>query len=254
VLRRLRCDGIALVKIDDLLGETETWGLAAERARDFIQSDEVKRQTAKYIDDPSSSGKQYIVRQWPERPTLSVGDPWLALGLAPCLLDTVNSYLGLWSKLNYVDLWYTIPCAKPREAVASQRWHRDPEDERMVKVFLYLSDVVAEAGPLEYVRSSARGRYESLWPNPNLGTASYPPAEELERRVATEDRVLATSPAGTLVFCDTHGFHRGGLATTRPRVMATWAYLTPASIFARRFDIASSDHDSLSEPAAFALR
>jgi hypothetical protein len=37
---------------------------------------------------------------------------------------------------------------------------------------------------------------------------------------------------------DTFGFHRGGLATERERVLATWVYVSPASIFARRFEAA----------------
>jgi hypothetical protein len=39
-----------------------------------------------------------------------------------------------------------------------------------------------------------------------------------------------TGPAGTLVFCNTSGFHRGGFSTTAPRVLATATYSSPASL------------------------
>jgi len=250
VVEDLRRDGFALAEVRELV--PDLWPEAAEAGRAFIGSEAVRRGIEAYRPG-ESRGKGYIVKQWESRPSLPAGDPWLRLGLAPALLDTVNSYLGLWSKLNYVDLWYTIPSPVERQAQASQRWHRDPEDERLVKVFLYLSDVGAGAGPLEYVRGShGGGRWSGLWSNPDPGTASYPPEGELESRIPAGDRVLATGPAGTLVFCDTYGFHRGGLATEQARVLATWAYVTPASIFARRFDVESST--GMGEAAEFAVR
>src|ERR1700691_1946914 len=55
-------------------------------------------------------------------------DPLLQLALSTELLDTVNSYLGLNSRLNQINFWYTIPLEKPdRIRIASQNWHRDPE-------------------------------------------------------------------------------------------------------------------------------
>jgi hypothetical protein len=248
VVEDLRRDGVALADVHELL--PDLWPEAAEAGRAFAASERVRRGIASYRPE-AGSGKDYIVKLHEPRPCLPAGDIWLRLGLSPALLDTVNAYLGLWSKLNYVDAWYTIPSPVERRAKASQRWHRDPEDERLVKVFLYLSDVGAGAGPLEYVRGShGRGRWAGLYPNPDPGTASYPPEGELEARIPAADRVLATGPAGTLVFCDTYGFHRGGLATEQARVLATWAYVTPASIFARRFGVTGSMD---SEAAEFAV-
>ena len=39
-----------------------------------------------------------------------------------------------------------------------------------------------------------------------------------------------TGQRGTLIFCNTSGFHRGGYATGKPRVLATWTYSSPASL------------------------
>ena len=94
--------------------------------------------------------------------------------------------------------------------MASQEWHRDPEDQHVVKVFLYFSEVDEDAGPFEYVQHSAEGfEYGSLWP---WGESErYPPTEELEAAIPASERVRATGPVGTLVICDTSGFHRGRL-------------------------------------------
>jgi len=257
VVECLRRDGLACVQAGDLLPETSLWPAAAAAGRAFTDSEHVRRGVAAYQPEGGQArGKDYIVRLWESRPSLLLDDPWLRMGLSPALLDIVNSYLGLWSKLNYVDLWYTIPSPVSRQAVASQRWHRDPEDQRLVKVFLYLSDVDLGAGPLEYVRGShSAGRHARLWPNPDPGTASYPPDGEVAAKIPAEDLAVCTGTAGTLVFCDTHGLHRGGLATEQARVLANWAYVTPASIFARRFDVSWPVGSSgLDAAAEFALR
>ena len=252
VVDGLRRDGFARIGVGELLAGSGLWEAAEAAGREFVQSERVRHGIESY-QVGKAGGKNYLVRLWDSKPSLALDETWLRIGLAPALLDTVNSYLGLWSKLNYVDAWYTIPSPVARQAVASQRWHRDPEDQRLVKVFLYLSDVDEGAGPLEYVRGShGLGPHARLWPNPDPGTASYPPEGEVEARIPAEDRVAGTGPAGTLIFCDTYGLHRGGLATERPRVLANWAYVTPASIFARRFEV--PDPGRLDGAAGFALR
>ena len=92
----------------------------------------------------------------------------------PRLLDVANAYLGMWSKLEYVDVWYTPP-ARGGERVSSQRWHRDFNDRHLLKAFIYLVDVDEEAGPFEYVpRSAPGGELDHLWPWQPLGTTTRP--------------------------------------------------------------------------------
>ena len=84
----------------------------------------------------------------------------------------------MWSKLEYIDLWYSPPAAERLERVASQQWHRDFNDRHLLKAFLYLVDVDAGAGPFEYVPGSAgSGPYASEWPWRPLGT-TYPGEED----------------------------------------------------------------------------
>jgi hypothetical protein len=126
--------------------------------------------------------------------------------------------------LYYVDNWFTIPYPTASERTLSQRWHRDPEDEHVVKVFVYFSDVDEEAGPFEYVRDSTTGsRYGELW-SWELKDR-YPPPGELEALIDRADQLTLTGPAGRMIFCDTSGFHRGGFARTKPRVLATFTYI-----------------------------
>ncbi len=121
-----------------------------------------------------------------------------------------------------------MPAAKDR--VSSQHWHRDFQDRNLVKAFLYLVDVDEGAGPFEYVPGSVgSGPYAAEWEWRPLGT-TYPGDDEVAERIPDSAVKTFTGSKGSLIFCNTSGFHRGGFATERPRVLATATYLSPASL------------------------
>lgn len=255
-LAALRRDGIAVLPFHDLLDEKLLREALAE-IKGFGRSAEAKAQACG--DGPVRKGDLIISRygrigdKKRPSPTLPLDNVWIRIGSSELLLDIANSYRERFLRLYYVDNWFTVPFPEADERVASQRWHRDPEDEHVVKVFLYLSDVDAGAGPFEYIRSSATGgRYGDLWP---WGQARrYPPADSLTNRVAKEDCLTVTGPAGTLIVCDTGGFHRGGFARMKPRVLACWTYVGPdASKSKRQYTIADESLDHLAPQARFAL-
>ena len=93
----------------------------------------------------------YLVRRFEGDREAMRRSPWLELAASPRLLDVVNAYHRHWAKVQYVDLWYTAVSDAEGERIASQRWHRDNNDQYLVKAFLYMSDVDAGAGPFEYV-------------------------------------------------------------------------------------------------------
>ena len=161
----------------------------------------------------------------------------------------------MWSKLEYVDVWYSVPQPAAAERISSQRWHRDYNDKHLLKVFLYLVDVDEQMGPFQFVAGSQPGgAYEEAWGWQPLGQ-HYPTEAELEARVPREAVQTFTGPAGTLVFCNTAGFHRGGFSTTNPRVLATATYSSPASLASltvRSYEY-SGALGELDEPTRFAV-
>jgi len=257
VVDRLSTDGIAVLPAGELPALASTWPELRAAGRAFAGSARVAREVERYrrtAGDGGAGSESYLVQRQRSGGVLQPDDPLLRFGLDPAVLDTVNVYLGLWSRLIYADVWYTIPSAVDRAPVASQRWHRDPEDAQLVKVFLYCEDVDRDGGPFEYVRGSARGPHRELWPNPDPFSASYPPPGAVEERIPAADRLCCTGPAGTLIFCDTHGLHRGGQAYLHPRILATWVFVPPASPFDRRYAVeAHRSAAAGSDAARFAL-
>jgi phytanoyl-CoA dioxygenase PhyH len=231
ILQRLRKDGYAVVPFAELLPDTSVWSELETEAARFAAETEAGLATESEGGESElrrREGKEFLVRKYAYGVELGLDDPWLGLGYNRRLLDIANSYLGMWSKLEYVDLWYTPPIAG-YERKSSQRWHRDFNDRHLLKAFLYLVDVDEDTGPFEYVRGSAPGGdLESLWPWRPLGD-NYPPQDDLAQKTA-ERTVSFTAPKGTIIFCNTSGFHRGGFAKSKPRVLATLTYSSPASL------------------------
>ncbi len=257
ILERLRSDGFATIPFAELAGDARWQELSAAGDAFVAETEAGLRREAAGEEGGlrRTAAKDFVVRKNAWGVDLSGDDPWLRAALDPTLLELANAYLGLESKLEYVDLWYTPPTAV-EDRRASQRWHRDFNDRLLLKAFLYLVDVDEEAGPFEYVpKSFPGGPLGDLWPWAPGGKEAYPPAEEFERRLADARIETFTAPRGTLVLCNTAGFHRGGFARSKPRALATWTYASPAALKAlsERNYTFTGDAAALSPAARFAV-
>ncbi len=261
VCRDLMRVGIAFIAASSIGIDPEAWSQLASDVDDFAGSERVKNRIEQFqreVGHRRMGGDDYMVKMFPEGPTFSLKHPLVRIGVSAPILNVVNSYMGLWTKLIYTDVWHTIP-ANPGERIGSQNWHRDPEDRQVMKVYLYFNEVDDTAGPMEYVPNSAPGQlYGGVYRwTPHARQHRYPPESEFNRKFAGVERLRCTGSPGTLIFCDTDGFHRGGIATARPRILATWTFVTPASIgitSRRRFTLSpTDDYSDLSPAARFAL-
>ena len=231
IVSELGTDGYSLLTFAELFPESESWK-EIESQSDQFASDTQSALAGDREGLRVRAGKEFVVRLHSYDVELGLEDPWFRACASHRMLDLANTYLGLWSKLEYVDMWYSVPQPEEAARIASQRWHRDFNDKHLLKAFVYLVDVDEGTGPFQYVPGSAPGgRYGDAWPWRPLGE-NYPPEEELERRIPEDAVKTFTGPKGTLLFCNTAGFHRGGFATTAPRVLATATYSSPASLAA----------------------
>ena len=174
----------------------------------------------------SRTKKLFLKHYWDITPQLDLNNPFIAIIINKRIVDIANSYMEMWTKLKYYTLIETTPVGG-EDAVQSQRWHRDPEEKRMCKMFIYLTDVDEESGPFIYTPQSVYGKkYGHLFPQrPPEGI--YPPEEAVSRAIPKEDVRVFTGKAGTVLFCDTTGIHRGGYARSKPRLMFTAFFSAP---------------------------
>ena len=257
VLERLREEGYASLPLSELAPDTGVCqDLEADAAR-FVAETEAGLANEREGGESAlrrRAGKEFLVRKYSWGVELGFDDPWVRLGTNPRLLDLANAYLEMWSKLEYVDVWYTPP-AGADDRRSSQRWHRDFNDRHLLKAFIYLVDVDEETGPFEYVpRSAPGGELDRLWPWKPLGD-NYPPEDEFAKQLDGRS-VTFTAPKGTIIFCNTSGFHRGGFATGKPRALATLTWDSPASLKAlseRNYVFVPSNGVTLSDTQRYAL-
>jgi hypothetical protein len=257
IVEELREQGYAVVPLSELVPDPETWAELDAEATRFIT--ETEGELAREREGGDSAlrrrpGKEFVVRKYAYDVQLGLDDPWLRLGLNKRLLDISNTYLGMWTKLEYIDVWYT-PAANESERKSSQRWHRDFNDRHLLKAFLYLVDVDEETGPFEYVPRSAPGNeLDHLWPWRPLGE-NYPPDDELAAKIEGKS-VSFVAPKGTVILCNTSGFHRGGFASGKPRTLATVTYSSPASLASlteRNYEFGSDAANGLGPEQRYAL-
>lgn len=160
----------------------------------------------------------------------------LRLALEPDVVRVLSDYMGVVPVVSYIGLQYspnqvTIPGT-------SQFFHFDGHDVRTVKMFVNVSDMAEDNGPLTVMMAHASERLaraisyrktEATKRIPDDVALSYVDRDR-ETRVLTGDR-------GSVHLVDTDRcFHYGSRAASRPRVLLEVQYHSPfAFILPRRF-------------------
>lgn len=141
--------------------------------------------------------------------------------LVPQLEERV---LGCHGLVNQVNLIRSLPDAAA--AASSWLWHYDDNPDEAFKVLVYLTDVAADGGAFEYLRSPATGRVvkvssSRLAPDRRVAQrwpGSRVPADEIERqRLRGFVPHRAVGPAGTAIVFDNNCVHRATVPAGRHR-------------------------------------
>jgi len=246
----LRAHGIAVTSFTDLFegSDLERLIVLCKREWQRWQNDEEDFRTnilAQKKGGKKGSVKEFIVPLYGggwTMPVLDLSNPFIAYALSDAVLRPIAAYLEVLPRFNSFALHATEVVAPGEIPQYSQRWHRDPEDRRMVKTFLYLNDVLDEgAGPFTYVRGSHDGgKWRGVFPqDPPSGV--YPPEGAVESVIPSSDVMVCTGARGTLIFADTTGLHRGGLSTRDRRFMFSAGYVTDASEHPPKFKKGKQD-------------
>lgn len=115
------------------------------------------------------------------------------------ILDAVGHHLGCKPTIGYMAAWWSYPTGlAPQHA---ENFHRDVDDWRFVKLFVYLTEVSSKSGPHKYVvGSSSDPRFTKIG---RYGDA------EIEAAFAPDKIVEMTATAGEAFLEDTYGLHKG---------------------------------------------
>jgi Phytanoyl-CoA dioxygenase (PhyH) len=229
VLEDLKRNGAAITSVDALFGAGGLWDELRAYADGLEASQAAEIEEARRGADEEGPGKSYLMSLLPNGPiTVTPENEILArFALQEPLLSVANAYYGLYVRLRTFDVWHTFSSTRP--ARDSQLWHRDPaNDEHLLKVFVYLSDVDDGAGPFLYAAGThPEGDMKTNPASTRVKGADRTTDEEMAAVVPPERWVKGVGPAGTIVMADTRGYHKGGEARDKDRRLYYCMYRTP---------------------------
>jgi hypothetical protein len=234
VLHSMRRHGIAMTSVENLLANSDCYHELVETVDALETEQSAQLETARDSAENSEIGqKTFSVELLGRYPRLDPASVFARFALQKEVLEVANAYFGMYACLRYYNVWHTLTTqGKARE---SQLWHRDREDFHILKVFVYLSDVDAGAGPFTYAtgshnRSNVRREPEYVVE----GGVKRTNDSQMEKVVPSAKWKTGAGSRGTIVFADTSGYHKGGLARDRERIMYTCIRITKAFRVSRR--------------------
>jgi hypothetical protein len=218
VVDELRSTGVVMTTVPTLMGSPGLFEKMQARVAE-LRHDELANV------DPS---KPFLIELLGPQPAISPTDPIAEFALHPAVRGVAEAYSRMTLRIQDVNVWINKPTGEG--PTQSQRWHRDlPEDHDIVKCFVYLSDVPIGAGPLQYIRATNTRAGRRLKFETEFDGIGYRIADDtIDRSFASEMIVTATGGAGSMVFTDTRGLHRGGFARDAERVVLQITYASNA--------------------------
>lgn len=220
VLKDLNQSGIAITSVGKLLGNDSCFMELAGAV------DELEAKLAAECGDSRAgatnsaflNGKSFIHEFLGDSLGLDPTSVYARFALQQPVLQVANAYFGMYTQLRFYNVWHTfVTQTQPRQ---SQLWHQDREDRHILKVFVYFSDVDEGAGPFTYAAGTHLKGHLRHKPKYILENGVKRSSDSQMAEVAPREQwIKGVGRRGTMIFADTHGYHKGGLARERERIM-----------------------------------
>lgn len=235
----LRTDGVAVSSVEELFGDTSAYLELVSGTGEMLdaRSQEIDGLRKSADADEDIGVKTFNLEMLGSTLSFDPHDVFARFALSAPILRIANAYLQMAVLLRYYNVWKTFASnGKSRE---SQLWHVDREDNYILKMFLYLDDVDEGAGPFTYAPGTQRnGRNRAIEPEFFIeGGVRRTTDEQMKAVLPESDWIRCTGKKGTLILADTAGYHKGGEARTKDRLMYTCMYTSRASESKRLLNI-----------------
>lgn len=230
VLSDLNRHGVAITSAAALLASDSLF-CEVERAVGELEhrlAGELSAARASATSGDTAGQKNFIYELLGRYPTFDPQSIYARFALEQPLLQIANAYFGMYTRLRYYNVWHTFMTRT--QARESQLWHRDREDHYILKMFVYISDVDEGAGPFTYAAGShPKGKLRRDPAYFLEGNVKRSTDSQMAEVVSPERWVKCTGARGTIIFADTRGYHKGGQARERDRIMYTGMFTSQAS-------------------------
>ena len=159
---------------------------------------------------------QYTKVQYTDQDTAAC-QPLVALANHPSILTAVGQYLGAKPRISTMQTWWTYgEHSQTGQTHFDDVYHRDVDDLRFVKLFVYLTDTSLTTGAHSFIKGSHCS---------TALTRRGPISDhDAEQQFSKEQFETVIGPAGTVFLEDTWGIHRPLLATQGRRLIFSVLY------------------------------
>lgn len=130
------------------------------------------------------------------------------------ILKAVENFLGAAPTISNINMWWSL--SDKEKAEEAQLFHRDVDDFKFCKLFIYLTDVAMDNGPHVYVEGSSTSE--------KLRKIRRYKDEEISEAFGEESIKFFTAPKGSAFIVDTYGFHKGLLPQKGNRLLLQVQY------------------------------
>ena len=225
IVSDLKNNGISFSSVDELLGE-ESKKLFLEAKSyfdDFLSCESIKDRFSKISSgDPIQDKSKWFevtVFEFLKRGLGLDDGKVIELNLCPEIISVAKGFYGETPKVRNILTW-AHPYNPSQSEIGSQRWHRDKEDDLILKVFILFSKVGANNGPTQFIKKSQIGGE-----NQNILDLDGDGYGSLKYEIPKGDQVSSEGEVGTLVFMNNNGVHKGGLVKEGVRCLTHACFL-----------------------------
>lgn len=176
----------------------------------------------------------------------------LQLGLKNEFISIANDYLGVTPYLSRFYLWYDYHNKDHNNPEGTQYWHRDSDDKKFIKFFIYLNDISTKNGPFTYLNKTnfyGKNKNLNLIGKP-VKYQSFLGIDDANYFLSSnkEDIIENLGSFSDLIIADTSGYHKGKfISDGLERYMIVFEYTSRLSPKAPRYTFQNLNNSSLSK-------
>jgi hypothetical protein len=229
-ISELRRDGILRSSLRQILGNGSPTGIVAVAQDLFERARRERDEENPYEQDRESKAFRVLLLS----DEIELLNPFLLLALHPRILEVAGRYMRMRVYLRALELWWDRPTHNA--PIDTQLWHRDSDDVMNLKVFVYLNDVDLDGGPFCFIpRSQVLGDRASLMAKTTAeGRVTD---EDMASAVSRKEWRICPGSVGSVIFCDTTGYHKGLKPVKNHRLMLTIQYTSGVPRYPRPFSV-----------------
>ena len=229
IVGEVKENGIAISHIKELFDQN-TLGLfneGVEYFNDFMRAPHIIERCQSIVKGSpiQDKNKPYEITQYEYlRKPIGLENPIVRMYMSDILIDMAEMFHGVVPRVRNILTW-VHPQNPIQQERNSQVWHRDQEDWEIFKVFILFSNVGPNNGPTQYIKKTQHGgKYGDITNNMNgQSTSSF------KYDLPKEEIISCEGKAGTVIFMNTNGLHKGGLVKEGVRCLTQANFLKPTA-------------------------